>query len=228
MKNTIYLFVFFLSSLLQCHSQSDTAGVLATLEAKLRAGTNVSTILTDINYISIHPDSRFRDLIKNHAPDGTVSIAPVAEPGDRIKVNGLVTDDKNQPIAKALVYLYQTDSRGWYAADAPHVLSNEGDTRHARLFGYVKTDANGKFVLETVKPSGYPNSDLPAHIHVHVWATGYSNYVTEFLFDDDPRLKGDIRQRAVEQQHLLLSKPTPATPPFKQTFSYTLRLLRNS
>ena len=74
--------------------------------------------------------------------------------------------------------------------EAPHVLKYEGDMRYARLFGYVKTNKNGRFELHTVKPSGYPKSDLPSHIHVHVTAAGYSSYVTEFLFDDDERLKG--------------------------------------
>ena len=36
-----------------------------------------------------------------------------------------------------------------------------------------------------MKPGGYPKSDLPAHIHVHVSANGYRSFGTEFLFDDD-------------------------------------------
>jgi len=35
-------------------------------------------------------------------------------------------------------------------------------------FGYAKTDTSGKFEIHTVKPSGYPQSELPAHIHVEV------------------------------------------------------------
>jgi protocatechuate 3,4-dioxygenase beta subunit len=47
-------------------------------------------------------------------------------------------------------------------------LQNEGDRRHARLFGYLRTDENGKFEFSTVKPKGYPNSTLPAHIHIEI------------------------------------------------------------
>jgi protocatechuate 3,4-dioxygenase beta subunit len=118
----------------------------------------------------------------------------------KIKVTGAVKNEQGNPISGAQVYLYQTDSRGWYAADAPHVLMNEGDMRHARLFGYLVTDAKGQFELHTVKPSGYPQSDLPAHIHVHVSKQGYSNYVTEFLFDDDVRLVGTIRENSIRNQ----------------------------
>ncbi|HEX7847955.1 MAG TPA: hypothetical protein VF476_19285, partial [Chitinophagaceae bacterium] len=143
------------------------------------------------------------------------------EPGKKIKVIGTVKDRSGKPIAGALVYLYQTDSKGWYAADAPHVLKNEGDMRHARLFGYVKTDKNGQFELHTVKPSGYPKSDLPAHIHVHVTAEGFDPYGTEFLFDDDERLVGDIREGSIRNK-FLIATPGKAMAPFEQQFSYSM------
>jgi len=122
-----------------------------------------------------------------------------------------------------LVYLYQTDAKGWYAADAPHILVNEGDMRHARLFGYVKTDKNGRFELHTVKPSGYPQSDLPAHIHVHIDATGFSAFVNEFLFDDDERLIGEIRQSSVRNR-FIIAKPGKSSAPFEQQFTYNITL----
>lgn len=93
---------------------------------------------------------------------------------------GTVKDNIGKPVTGALVYLYHTDCRGWYAADAPHVLQYEGDMRHARLFGDVKTDKEGKFELHTIKPAGYPKSDLPAHIHVHVTAQGYRSLEQSF------------------------------------------------
>ena len=137
----------------------------------------------------------------------------------------MITNKEGQPVSNALVYLYQTDSRGWYAADAPHVLMNEGDFRHARLFGYAKTDRNGKLELHTVKPSGYPQSDLPAHIHVHVTAEGYRPYATEFLFKDDERLKGEILNRAIVDGGMI-GIPESAESPFTQKFSYEIRLTK--
>jgi protocatechuate 3,4-dioxygenase beta subunit len=100
---------------------------------------------------------------------------------------------------------------------------NSGDMLHARLFGYVRTDKDGKFELHTIKPSGYPQSDLPAHIHVHVTADGYRNYVNEFLFDDDERLVGTIRENSVRNQ-FIIAKPEKAEKPFEQQFSYTITL----
>jgi protocatechuate 3,4-dioxygenase beta subunit len=95
--------------------------------------------------------------------------------------------------------------------------------RHARLFGYVRTDKDGNFELHTIKPSGYPQSDLPAHIHIHVTDEGYSNFVNEFLFDDDERLVGNIRVEAVRNQ-FLIAKPEKGAIPFQQQFSYVIKL----
>jgi protocatechuate 3,4-dioxygenase beta subunit len=141
----------------------------------------------------------------------------------KIKIVATVKDKDGKPVSNATVYLYQTDYRGWYAADAPHVLMNEGDFRHARLFGYVKTDKQGKIELHTVKPAGYPQSDLPAHIHVHVTAAGYRDFGTEFLFQDDERLKGEILNRAIIDGGMI-AKPETAESPFVQKFSYEIKL----
>jgi len=91
------------------------------------------------------------------------------------------------------------------------------------LFGYVKTDKNGVFELHTIKPSGYPQSDLPAHIHVHIEASGYQTVVTEFLFDDDERLVGKIRENSIRNK-FMISKPEKPELPFVQKFTYSITL----
>jgi protocatechuate 3,4-dioxygenase beta subunit len=193
-------------------------------EEKLKTNkASISQILTDKKYDAVHPETFFRDLIKKYCKAETISIATDTIPGKKIKVIGTIKDVDGKPVSGALVYLYHTDSRGWYAVDAPHVLMNEGDMRHARLFGYVKTDKNGMFELHTIKPSGYPKSDLPAHIHVHVSADGYQSFVTEFLFDDDERLIGKIRENAMRDK-FIIAKPEKASTPFVQQFSYTIQL----
>ena len=207
-------------------SQADSSTLLKQAELKLQNnGPTASSILTDKVYASLHPLTSFREMIRKHAKADVLSIATDNEPGKKIKVVATVKNKDGQPVPNALIYLYQTDSRGWYAADAPHVLMNEGDFRHARLFGYLKTDKNGKFELYTVKPSGYPQSDLPAHIHVQVTAEGYYPYGTEFLFQDDERLKGEILNRAIVDGGMI-AKPEPAETPFVQKFSYGIKLIK--
>jgi len=202
----------------------NTETLIKEAEEKLKNNkVSVSQILTDKNYDAVHPEASFRELIKKYCKAETISIATDTIPGRKIKVVGTIKNTDGKLIADALVYLYHTDSRGWYAADAPHVPMNEGDMRHARLFGYVKTDENGMFELHTLKPSGYPQSDLPAHIHVHVSANGYRAFVTEFLFDDDERLVGKIRENSIRND-FMIAKPEKTESPFTQKFSYSITL----
>ena len=223
MKLLCALAILFYNSLV-LNAQKDSLVLLNEAKTKLQnKTTSVSDILTDKKYLSIHPLTEFREMIKVNSDAGILKITTPEEPGKKIRVLGTVSGKDGKPVAGVLVYLYQTDAKGWYAADAPHVLQNDGDTRHARLFGYVKTDSKGKFELHTVKPCGYPSSDLPAHIHVHVSATGYDGFVNEFLFDDDERLVGNIREQSVRNK-FLISKPEKAIPPFVQQFSYTITL----
>jgi protocatechuate 3,4-dioxygenase beta subunit len=206
-------------------SQADSSLLLKQATIRLQNHTDVSPILTDKAYATLHPLTSFREMIQKNASSNVLAITTTDEPGKKIKVVATVKDKDGQPIANALVYLYQTDARGWYAADAPHVLMNEGDLRYARLFGYAKTDKNGKIELHTVKPAGYPKSDLPAHIHVHVTADGYRPYGTEFLFQDDERLKGEILNRAVIDGGMI-AVPELVEPPFNQQFSYEIKLMK--
>jgi len=167
----------------------------------------ISNVLSDPSLMSLHSLTAFREVIKKNAKAEKISLITDREPGVKITVKGMVLDKAGIPQANLLVYVYQTSSEGWYSDTAPHILQNEGDHRHARLFGYFKTGADGKFEFETVKPKGYPNSSLPAHIHIEIEEKDRSFYISELLFDDDPRLVGQIRARAIEE-HFIIVKNT--------------------
>ena len=172
MKSFLLIINFISPLFVSCQLSPD--GLIREAEEKLRTNkATISQILTDKKYDVVHPETSFREIIERYCKAETISIATDTIPGRKIKVIGRIKDETGSAIPNALVYLYHTDSRGWYAANSPHVNMNEGDMRHARLFGYVRTDKEGKFELHTIKPSGYPQSDLPAHIHVHVTAEGY-------------------------------------------------------
>ena len=198
--------------------------LLNEVKAKLESGTAVSAILTNKNYSSLHELTSFRALVKKHATATPIEMAPIDEPGKKIVVKGILKNKSGQPVPGVVIYCYQTDAKGWYAADRPHVGGNEGDRGHARLFGYVKTGTDGSFTLQTVKPAGYPQSDLPAHIHVEILdLPDYADLITEFLFDDDERLTGSIREQAL-RVGFLNAKPEAAPSPYAQLFSYTIIL----
>jgi protocatechuate 3,4-dioxygenase beta subunit len=224
MKSLSLTTLLFIATANVLFSQNNKETLIKEAEEKIKTNkATISQILTDKKYDAIHPETSFREIIEKYCKAETLSIATDTIPGKKIKVIGMVKDKDGKPVASALVYLYHTDSRGWYAADAPHVLQYEGDIRHARLFGYVKTDKDGKFELHTIKPAGYPKSDLPAHIHVHVSANGYKALGTEFLFDDDERLVGKIRENSIRND-FMISKPEKTESPFAQKFSYSITL----
>jgi protocatechuate 3,4-dioxygenase beta subunit len=226
MKLYTSILIIFISGFGFAFGQADTTRLLSEVEKKLSDHSLTAPgVLSESVYDKLHPQTSFRELIKKYAAPGVLTITNDNEPGKKIKVIATIKDKDDKPVANALVYLYQTDVRGWYSANAPHVLMNEGDYHHARLFGYGKTDKNGRLELHTIKPSGYPQSDLPAHIHVHIIAAGYRPLGTEFLFQDDERLKGEILNRAIVEGGII-AKSEAAETPFTQKFSYSITLRR--
>lgn len=200
-----FLFLFLFPSVSRPQN-TDTAGIVSSLKSKLEKGELTSQqILIDDAFMEIHYAESFRDLIKNYAPKSEIKITNESEPGEKIKVICEVKDESGNPVSNALVYIYQTDNRGYYGKDTPHILANEGDYRHARLFGYLHTDDKGKINIETIKPVGYPKSTLPRHIHIVISKEGYNYFGTELLFDDDDRLSEEQRARALKEGFLISS-----------------------
>ena len=173
----------------------DVTALLARAEQRLKT-TDVSTVLCDPEFLPLHPRPSFRALIRDHATGASVRMVPDGEPGEPLTLDGRVVDAGGAPAAGVLVYAYHTDARGWYAAAAPHVSGNSGDQKHARLFAYLTTDRDGRFALRTIRPAGYPRSDLPQHVHVELFLAGRCVLVTEIRFADDPRLTPALRARS--------------------------------
>ena len=166
------------------------------LEAKT---STTSDLLADPVWSELRPYTEFRELIRDHATASKTFIAPRGEPGERLIVAGRVLDQKDAPREKVLVYAYHTSAKGWYSDKAPHIGGNSGDTKHARLFGYCRTDAEGRFELDTIRPAGYPRSDLPQHIHFALTGEDKSDDGGEIWFDDDPRLTAEQRAKSVQE-----------------------------
>jgi protocatechuate 3,4-dioxygenase beta subunit len=112
------------------------------------------------------------------------TIAGPSEPGERLVISGqLFAPDGVTPAANVILYAYQTDASGEYRNDADRV---------ARLHGWVKTDANGRFEFRTIRPGPYPNRSIAAHVHFHAWGNGYPLQWTEDLkFAGDPLLSSN-------------------------------------
>ncbi len=177
--------------------------LVARAERALESGRSTAELLVDPVFAHLRPYTRFRELIRAHAQSSKASLVLPDEPGTRLTVLGRVVDAEGKPASNALVYAYQTSSKGWYAAEAPHVSGDSGDVKHARLFAYVRCASDGSFELATVRPGGYPRSTLPQHIHLAIDADD-GRLGTEMVFEDDPRLTGQALEGARKSNFVIL------------------------
>jgi protocatechuate 3,4-dioxygenase beta subunit len=114
--------------------------------------------------------------------------------GDRISLAGFVLDRRCKPVPGALLDLWHADSTGEY--------DNEG----YRLRGHQFSDAEGRFVFETIVPGLYPGRTR--HFHVKVQAPGQDILTTQLYFPGEP---GNERDRIFEEALLLDLKQDAAT-----------------
>lgn len=122
-------------------------------------------------------------------------IAPADEPGEALVIEGVVTDAAGRPAAGVIVYAYHTDANGIY----PRVENAPGrwSARHGRLRAWAKSDADGRYRFDTIRPASYPGTTIPQHVHMHVIEPGRCTYfIGDVLFDDDPNLGARDRERA--------------------------------
>ncbi len=111
----------------------------------------------------------------------TVIIAGPDEPGERLVVTGR-TLEGTTPVAGVSIFAFQTDARGRYAPGLP----NGGQAElNPRLHGALRTDGQGRYRYETIRPGFYGG---PRHIHHVVVAPGYTPRLVDLRFQDDPML----------------------------------------
>ena len=117
-------------------------------------------------------------------------IAPRGEPGEPMRIVGKVMHPDGTAASGTIVYAYHRNAEGIYPENER--FRGRAAYRHGMLRGWVKADEDGRYRLDTVRPAGYPDSDLPQHIHMHVIEPGRCTYyIDDIVFKDDPRLTPD-------------------------------------
>lgn len=109
-------------------------------------------------------------------------------------INGVVYKaDGKTPAPGVILYVYHTDESGHY----PKKGEETGwAKRHGYLRGWMRTDDKGAYKFVTLRPAPYPGRTDPAHIHITIKEPGLKEYyIDEFVFDDDPLLTAEKRQR---------------------------------
>jgi hydroxyquinol 1,2-dioxygenase len=118
--------------------------------------------------------------------------------GEDVYVSGRVVSLDGQPVANALLDIWQAKADGIYD------VQTEGGFE---LRGRVKANAKGEYAFKSYKPKFYsvpvdgPVGDLiratgnhhmrPAHMHAIVSAPGYQQVITHVFVEGDPYLDGD-------------------------------------
>ena len=101
-------------------------------------------------------------------------IAPASEPGDPLIVRGRLRTLDGAAAAGAIVFAYHTDRGGLYdePSKGPHSW---------RLRGWARTDDEGRFTFETMRPGAYPGGTIAPHIHFTPFMPDGSRYHTPQL-----------------------------------------------
>ena len=121
-------------------------------------------------------------------------------PGEPVIVKGRVLAPDGAPIPHAMLDVWHSDAEGHYDLQMP-------DLEGTALRGIFHTDAEGRFVFRTIKPSCYPipydgpvgqmliatgrHPYRPAHIHFIVSADGFKPVTTELFVEGDPYIDSD-------------------------------------
>ncbi|KAK0188445.1 intradiol ring-cleavage dioxygenase [Armillaria mellea] len=123
--------------------------------------------------------------------------------GDYLYISGRILDVQGNPIAGAVMDVWEADQNGVYDLERPD-YNDKPDCR-----GRFTTGGDGSFAFRVVKPSPYqaaitggPVVDLldvlnthnyrPAHLHFKIVAPNYMELVTQLYFKGDQYLETDV------------------------------------
>jgi hydroxyquinol 1,2-dioxygenase len=171
---------------------SDTLGLSALVN-----GLHDRTAVEDATHTSL-----LGPFFRENAPklEYGAQIANKAAPGSEIALWGKITNVQGEPLANAEVSVWQTGADGLYDIQV--------DASGTDYRGVFTTNAQGDFLIRTVRPLGYsipmdgPVGNLikaqgrhgmrPAHIHFLVSAPGYRELVTALYVHGDPHIADDV------------------------------------
>ncbi len=160
------------------------------------------------------------DAINNRKPSGAsestvlgpfhVDGAPLLEMGANIcldqkgedmVIEGRILDTKGNPIAGAVIDVWQANDEGFYD------VQQKGLQPDFNLRGMFRTGADGHYWFRAVKPKFYPIPDdgpvgqllralgrhpyRPAHLHYIIKAEGFETLTTHIFDPDDPYINSD-------------------------------------
>jgi protocatechuate 3,4-dioxygenase beta subunit len=162
-------------------------------------------------------------------------IAKHVKPGTECVLYGRVSDVNGKALANATVSVWQTSADGLY-----DIQENASSVDYRGVF---TSDADGLYVVRTVKPRGYSipmdgpvgamvkaqarHGMRPAHIHFLVGSPGHRELVTALYLRDDPHLADDVVFGSSDDLAVDINPDDPDCPiPGVPSIRFDLRLSR--
>jgi hydroxyquinol 1,2-dioxygenase len=121
--------------------------------------------------------------------------------GEDMVISGRILDTDGEPIANALLDVWQANDEGFYD------VQQKGIQPDFNLRGVFRTGPDGKYWFRAVKPKYYPIPDdgtvgkllgalgrhpyRPAHLHYIIKADGFETLTTHIFDPDDPYIDSD-------------------------------------
>jgi len=102
-------------------------------------------------------------------------VAAALRGGEPLRVTGVVRAQDCSPLAGATIHAWQTNAAGDYGPGG----------RCCYLAGTVRTDARGRYTLDSVMPGSYEGT--PPHIHMEVGHTRAAGLIPELVVEDGAR-----------------------------------------
>ena len=139
-------------------------------------------------------------VIEDVAPDGVA--------GERVRIEGRVTDADGKPVNDAAVEIWQANTHGRYAS--PEDTQNKPLEQAFRGYGRSLTDDAGIFRFRTIKPGRVPGPDGKAqapHLVVTIFMRGLlKQLVTRMYFPDDNAPDAVLSLVPAERRGTLIAK----------------------
>lgn len=147
------------------------------------------------------PSDRDADLL-------LLSGSPAIASGDPLQLDGQLLDVDGEPVAGALIELWQTDVQGIYLH--PDDLRASQRDPYFQSFGETESDQEGRWGFRTIVPAPY--DDRPRHLHVKVWLDGAELLTSQIFFASDLALDADQTVAEIgDQIEAVTISPEPGT-----------------
>jgi len=131
--------------------------------------------------------------------------------GERIRIEGCVTDGEERPIEDAMIEIWQANSHGRYN----HPLDEQDKPLDPEFMGHgrASTDIKGNYWFKTIRPGSVPglNDETQApHINVIVFARGMLVHAfTRIYFEDEATNQNDPVLMSIDDEtrrHTLVAR----------------------